>query len=105
MSFFIATFCILSNLNYFILFQEIKQEDVVDLGEDDDGGDWGDGGGMGDGGADDGGVGGNDSLSSADNTVNFSDVLLAHSEGGAMAGGSGAAGDSAMVSVGSSCLS
>ncbi|XP_018024883.1 protein abrupt isoform X20 [Hyalella azteca] len=73
---------------------EIKQEDVVELGEDDDDGvDWG--GGMGDDGG--GGDGNNDGLNSGDNSVSFSDVLLPPPEGGGgLMDGTGT-GDSAMV--------
>ncbi|XP_018024866.1 broad-complex core protein isoforms 1/2/3/4/5 isoform X3 [Hyalella azteca] len=72
---------------------EIKQEDVVELGEDDDDGvDWG--GGMGDDGG--GGDGNNDGLNSGDNSVSFSDVLLPPPEGGGgLMDGTGT-GDSAM---------
>ncbi|XP_018024875.1 broad-complex core protein isoforms 1/2/3/4/5 isoform X13 [Hyalella azteca] len=75
---------------------EIKQEDVVELGEDDDDGvDWG--GGMGDDGG--GGDGNNDGLNSGDNSVSFSDVLLPPPEGGGgLMDGTGT-GDSAMASV------
>ncbi|KAF2362776.1 BTB/POZ domain [Trinorchestia longiramus] len=76
---------------------EIKQEDVVELGEDDDDGvDWG--GGMGD----DGGGGSaanNDGLNSGDNSVSFSDVLLPPPDqggGGGIMDGAGT-GDSAML--------
>ncbi|XP_018024882.1 protein abrupt isoform X19 [Hyalella azteca] len=74
---------------------EIKQEDVVELGEDDDDGvDWG--GGMGDDGG--GGDGNNDGLNSGDNSVSFSDVLLPPPEGGGgLMDGTGT-GDSAMDS-------
>ncbi|XP_018024878.1 broad-complex core protein isoforms 1/2/3/4/5 isoform X16 [Hyalella azteca] len=73
---------------------EIKQEDVVELGEDDDDGvDWG--GGMGDDGG--GGDGNNDGLNSGDNSVSFSDVLLPPPEGGGgLMDGTGT-GDSAML--------
>ncbi|XP_047736862.1 zinc finger and BTB domain-containing protein 17 isoform X10 [Hyalella azteca] len=73
---------------------EIKQEDVVELGEDDDDGvDWG--GGMGDDGG--GGDGNNDGLNSGDNSVSFSDVLLPPPEGGGgLMDGTGT-GDSAMA--------
>lgn len=81
----------LDSVRHFVSLQEIKQEDVVDLGEEEEEGDWG-GGGLGDIVGDEGGTG-NDSLSSADNTVNFSEVMLPHADG------SGAVGDSAMVSV------
>ncbi|XP_018024877.1 zinc finger and BTB domain-containing protein 17 isoform X15 [Hyalella azteca] len=77
---------------------EIKQEDVVELGEDDDDGvDWG--GGMGDDGG--GGDGNNDGLNSGDNSVSFSDVLLPPPEGGGgLMDGTGT-GDSAMGNYGS----
>ncbi|XP_018024880.1 broad-complex core protein isoforms 1/2/3/4/5 isoform X17 [Hyalella azteca] len=76
---------------------EIKQEDVVELGEDDDDGvDWG--GGMGDDGG--GGDGNNDGLNSGDNSVSFSDVLLPPPEGGGgLMDGTGT-GDSAMARSG-----
>ncbi|KAB7507104.1 Zinc finger protein, partial [Armadillidium nasatum] len=75
---------------------DIKQEDVVDLGEHEEG-DWGgvgDGDGRGDESLDDGG--GGDSLTSENNTPNFSDVL-----GPAADGSLNTSGDPAMLLGGS----
>ena len=71
-----------NNINFlFTRVQEIKQEDIVELGDDEDGSDWMTGAGE---------EGGPDAdLGSADNSINFADVLP---------GGDSHPGDAAMVS-------
>lgn len=66
-----------------VLVQEIKQEDVVDLGEEDEG-DWGV----------EGDGGGGDSSVGSENHPNFPEVMLPHTDGSMPPSG-----DPAMVSV------